>query len=398
MGQELPDDDPPRPGAPQEGRFYGGVRFGGTITLEQAWAMGFDHVAIAAGAGRPTIIDMKNNLIRGIRKASDFLMALQLTGAFKRIALANLEARLPAIVVGGGLTAIDSATELAAYYPVQVEKILERFTELQLSLGEAHVWAPYSQEERERLATFLEHGRAVRAERERARRAGEVPDFARLVNAWGGVSILYRKSLVDAPAYRLNHEEVQKALEEGIRFVECMDPDEAVPDENGWLKEVVFKRMRRESGRFVDTGERVRFPARTLLVAAGTSPNITYEKEHPGAFGLDDRRQFFRAHRAERAPDGAIRLVPVQGKDEVGFFTSVNDGGRVVSFFGDNHPQYAGNVVKAMASARDGFMKIVELFAPDLARLDRATSPCATRASGRCSSGWKTSCCRASWR
>ena len=45
---------------------------------------GFDHVAIAAGAGRPTIIDMKNNLIRGIRKASDFLMALQLTGAFKR--------------------------------------------------------------------------------------------------------------------------------------------------------------------------------------------------------------------------------------------------------------------------------------------------------------------------
>ena len=30
---------------------------------------------------------MKNNLIRGIRKASDFLMALQLTGAFKKEAL-----------------------------------------------------------------------------------------------------------------------------------------------------------------------------------------------------------------------------------------------------------------------------------------------------------------------
>ena len=38
---------------------------------------------------------MKNNLIRGIRKASDFLMALQLTGAFKRDALPNLQARLP---------------------------------------------------------------------------------------------------------------------------------------------------------------------------------------------------------------------------------------------------------------------------------------------------------------
>ena len=59
---------------------------------------GIHHVAIAAGAGRPTIIDIKNNLIRGIRKASDFLMALQLTGAFKADALSNLQVRLP----GGG--------------------------------------------------------------------------------------------------------------------------------------------------------------------------------------------------------------------------------------------------------------------------------------------------------
>ena len=69
---------------------------------------------------------MKNNLIRGIRKASDFLMALQLTGAFKREALPNLQARLPAVVIGGGLTAIDTATELMAYYPAQVEKFLQQ--------------------------------------------------------------------------------------------------------------------------------------------------------------------------------------------------------------------------------------------------------------------------------
>ena len=98
----------------------------GTVTVEDAWAYGFDHVAIATGAGRPTIIDMKNNLIRGIRKASDFLMALQLTGAFKRHALPNLQVRLPAVVVGGGLTAIDTATELMAYYPQQAEKTIER--------------------------------------------------------------------------------------------------------------------------------------------------------------------------------------------------------------------------------------------------------------------------------
>src|SRR5918993_1825446 len=84
-------------------RIYGGIRFGGALPIDDAWARGFDHIAIAAGAGRPTIIDIRNNLIRGIRKASDFLMALQLTGAFKKDALSNLQARLPAVGVGGGL-------------------------------------------------------------------------------------------------------------------------------------------------------------------------------------------------------------------------------------------------------------------------------------------------------
>ncbi|MDQ3374586.1 MAG: FAD-dependent oxidoreductase, partial [Acidobacteriota bacterium] len=89
-------------------RAYGGVRFGGTLTIEDAWEFGFDHIAIATGAGRPTIVKMKNNLIRGIRQASDFLMSLQLTGAFKKDTLSNLQVRLPAVVIGGGLTGVDT--------------------------------------------------------------------------------------------------------------------------------------------------------------------------------------------------------------------------------------------------------------------------------------------------
>lgn len=108
-------------------RLYDGVRFGGTLSVEDAWDLGIDHVCLASGAGKPTFVTMKNNLIRGIRKASDFLMALQLTGAGKKDSLANLQVRLPALVIGGGLTAIDTATELMAYYPVQVEKIKSRY-------------------------------------------------------------------------------------------------------------------------------------------------------------------------------------------------------------------------------------------------------------------------------
>ena len=49
-------------------RLYGGVRFGGTLTIDDAWGFGFDHIAIAAGAGKPTLVPMKNNLVRGIRR------------------------------------------------------------------------------------------------------------------------------------------------------------------------------------------------------------------------------------------------------------------------------------------------------------------------------------------
>ncbi len=47
--------------------------------------------------------------------------------------------------------------------------------------------------------------------------------------------------------------------------------------------------------------------------------------------------------------------------------------GRFVSYYGDNHPRYAGNVVKAMASAKDGFPHVVRLFATELSSLDAST-------------------------
>ena len=74
------------------------------------------------------------------------------------------------------------------------------------------------------LDEFLEHGRAVaRRARARAPRRARRPTSSRCCERWGGVSIVYRKRLTDSPAYRLNHEEVDKALEEGIRFVESLD-------------------------------------------------------------------------------------------------------------------------------------------------------------------------------
>ena len=147
---------------------FGGVRFGGTVTVEGAFGMGFDHIALCAGAGKPTVLDMPNGLARGVRAASDFLMALQLTGAAKKDSIANLQVRLPVVVIGGGLTAIDTATESLAYYPVQVEKFLSRYETLVAERGETAVRASWNEEEREIADEFIAHARAIRAERAQA--------------------------------------------------------------------------------------------------------------------------------------------------------------------------------------------------------------------------------------
>jgi NADPH-dependent glutamate synthase beta subunit-like oxidoreductase/NAD(P)H-flavin reductase len=356
-------------------RVYGGVRFGGTITIEDAFdKLGFDHIAIAAGAGTPTIVRMKNNLIRGIRKASDFLMALQLTGAGKKSAMANLQVRLPAIVIGGGLTAIDTATELFAYYPLQVEKILDRYETLSADFGEGAVRGGYDAEEILILDEFLDHGRAIRAERGRASLANEKPNFIPLVRAWGGVTIAYRKSITDAPAYRLNHEEVIKAFEEGIAYAESLSPAEAIADEFGHVKALLFEKQIVEDGRWKDSGDVIELPARSVMVAAGTSPNVIYEKEHPGTFDLDKYGQFFQSFAVSD-----MELIKVDGNAETGFFTSYQRGTKRITFYGDNHPRYAGNVVKAMASAKDGYPHVTRLFARELLQLDRSAEGQAKR-------------------
>jgi hypothetical protein len=59
----------------------------------------------------------------------------------------------------------------------------------------------------------------------RAAAAGEAPRLTTLMDEWGGVTIAYRRRMIDSPSYTLNHEEVEKALQEGIRFAEGLDAD-----------------------------------------------------------------------------------------------------------------------------------------------------------------------------
>src|SRR5665213_1145974 len=309
---------------------FGGVRFGGTITVADAFALGFD------------------------------LMALQLTGAAKPDSIANLTVRLPVVVIGGGLTAIDTATESLAYYAVQVEKFLARYEILAAERGAAAVRQSWNDEETAAAEEFLAHARLLRQEREKAAREGRKPRLAELIDDWGGVTIAYRRRLIDAPSYTLNHEEVAKAMEEGIRFAECLSPVGVELDPWGHAAALTLQKLKfdPEVKKLVVTDERVTLPARTILVAAGTQPNTVLGREDPHNVRLDGR--YFQAYDEEGNPVSPERVAKPAA---VRVLMSQRGDGRAISFFGDLHPSFAGNVVKAMGGAKQGYPVVSRVLA-----------------------------------
>jgi NAD(P)H-flavin reductase len=104
---------------------------------------------------------------------------------------------------------------------------------------------------------------------------------------------------------------------------------------------------------------RIEVPARTILIAAGTQPNTIAAREDPAHFRLDGR--YFQALDEE-----GRRASPEKGfakPQTAHMLTSFEPDGRAISFFGDLHPSFYGNVVKAMASATRGYPIVDRLLA-----------------------------------
>ncbi len=312
---------------------FGGIRFGSSITDKIAFdEYGFDHVALCIGAGRPNIINIKNNYAKGIRSASDFLMSLQLNGAFKEDLFTNLQIRMPIVVIGGGLTAVDTACEAQEYYFTQIKKFSHQFQKLKTLFGEEKIWSQLNEEEKIIAEEFLSH-------HDQINKYGR----AALLEKISGVKILYRKKIQDAPAYRLNHQELEAALKEGVEFISNANPTEAVLDQFGHVSGIKCE------------DEEV-FLCKTLLIAAGTTPNIAPVLEDGLDFKLEGK-YFAAIDKNGRKIDISHMAKPL----DFSVFTKIDAQNRAVSFFGDLHPNFEGNVVKAMASAKDGHKMISEI-------------------------------------
>ncbi len=106
------------------------------------------------------------------------------------------------------------------------------------------------------------------------------------------------------------------------------------------------------------SGAPVTLPAKTILVAAGTQPNTVLGREDPQHVFLDGR--YYRALDEEGQP---VKPENHPKPHAARVLMSIEPDGRGISFFGDLHPSYSGNVVKAMASARQGAPVISGLLA-----------------------------------
>jgi NAD(P)H-flavin reductase len=144
---------------------------------------------------------------------------------------------------------------------------------------------------------------------------------------------MYRKHLQDSPSYKLNKEEVEFAFREGIEFVESASVLGVNIDQYDALCSLKCE---------IDN-KQIEVPARTLLIAVGTNPNTVLSREDKYHFKLDGRY---------------FKLI----NNNV-FISEDKDTGLGVTVFGDLHPKYKGNVVKAMASAKNHYKSISNSFA-----------------------------------
>ncbi len=122
--------------------------------------------------------------------------------------------------------------------------------------------------------------------------------------------------------------------------------------------------MPRRCGSTTKSGEHHVLPARSILVAAGTQPNTVLAREDPFNAILDGR--YFQAFDEEGLPVKPERLAKPPA---VYVLMSLRPDGRAMSFFGDLHPSFSGNVVKAMGGAKQGYPVVSRM----LSRLSAST-------------------------
>ena len=140
----------------------GNYRLGRDVTIKKAIEEeGYDYIALCLGAGRPRVPELKNIEAKGVISAFTFLASLHMNRP-------DFEYKMPVVIVGAGLTAMDCAMGALKY---------SKDTN---------------------------------------------PD----------VTIIYRKSMQESPSYRENHHELEEVMKAGVKFIYDTELQSIEVDEN----------------------------------------------------------------------------------------------------------------------------------------------------------------------
>ncbi len=155
--------------------------------------------------------------------------------------------------------------------------------------------ADWNAAEREAAAEFIAHGRAIRAEREAARREGRAPRLAELLDELGRghdrLSPPADRRAELHPQPRGGGEgdggghPLRRGADPGRGRGRSLRPGRGVAADAASRARGRRDRPASDQG----PGETVVLPARTILVAAGTQPNTVLGREDPDNVALDGR-------------------------------------------------------------------------------------------------------------
>ncbi len=299
-------------------KIYGGIRFGSNFSFSDAEKFGFSHIALCTGAGKPNITNLENSMCKGIKTSSEFLMSLNL-GSYKKDNFFNMQIRLPIIILGGGLTSLDCATEAVVYYQRQVEKHIERYK----SLDKNEIDSLLNDEDREILQEYLEHY-------ELFKKSDSPIDT---INSLGGIKIVYHRSFEESRAYKTNAVELEKTLKQGVSLVENAKLIKINKDKYSYLNSLDFEINRKT----------INFKAKTLIVAIGTNPNNILQEEYQDIFNKDHILLNTMDIHASKFKNQNFSVILQKLPTSEGYIS--------ISILGDTHKTSNGSVVKAMASA-----------------------------------------------
>lgn len=279
------------------------VHWGSAITDVEAFqTFGFDAVVLALGAGATKLPKIDHVTAPGVLLASDFLMHLHLTKLKNYDFSSGTLLHWPVVIIGGGLTAIDVATEILPYYISQIKAFKQHY----------NGWQDKDSQISAEIKQFLEHCDIL-----------ERYDYQyeAIIALLGPVRMIMKQDVTQARSWQKNHVEVMNALQEGIEIVENFDLENIVLDNAGHVSAIVSS-----NGKTL--------VARTVILATGINSNATFAQEQSMVHFVN----------------GSIRMI-----DEMMAF---NTACKPIAVLGDMNPHYSGSVVRAIASAKQGALYI----------------------------------------